>query len=87
MKIGRWIKLANTRVALIHLLCLVSTLSSFSQLRTIQGKVTDAGSGDPIPFVNVYLKGTQAGATTDFDGNYSFKTDLKGDSIVAANVS
>ena len=62
----------------------------FSGLRAqetiIRGKVTDAGSGDPLPFVNVYFKGTQNGATTDFDGNYLIRTTDIGDSLVAAYV-
>ncbi len=57
-----------------------------AQTTIIQGKVTDAGSGDPIPFVNVYFKGTQIGATTDFDGNFLIRTDAPGDSLVAGYV-
>lgn len=82
----RWNLLANRCALLVIFISLFSSLSTFAQIRTIQGKVTDAGSGDPIPFVNVYLKGSQAGATTDFDGNFYFKTELKGDSLVAAYV-
>ncbi|MFM7194053.1 MAG: DUF5686 family protein, partial [Bacteroidota bacterium] len=57
-----------------------------AQETIIRGKVTDGGSGDPLPFVNVYFKGTQTGATTDFDGNYLIRTTLPGDSLVAAYV-
>ncbi len=34
------------------------------------GKITDAKSGDPLPGVNVLLKGTYYGAASDFNGNY-----------------
>jgi TonB-linked SusC/RagA family outer membrane protein len=37
----------------------------------ITGSVTSADDGMPIPGVNVILKGTSKGVTTDFDGNYS----------------
>jgi hypothetical protein len=56
-----------------------------SQAQTIvKGKVTDANSGDPIPFVNIIFQGTTTGTTTDFDGNYSIKLSTKADSIVAS---
>ena len=42
---------------------------SFSQ-RTVSGSVTDE-SGVPLPGVNVVIKGTETGTSTDFDGNYS----------------
>lgn len=57
-----------------------------AQETIIQGKVTDANSGDPLPFVNVYFKGTQIGVTTDFDGNYLLKTKTPTDSLVATYV-
>lgn len=52
----------------------------------VQGKVTDAGSGDPIPFVNVVFKGTSIGATTDFDGNFQIKTSQPADSVTASYI-
>lgn len=36
----------------------------------IAGKVTDASTGEPLPFVNVMVEGTTQGAATDLDGNY-----------------
>src|SRR5690606_34874808 len=44
--------------------------SAYGQDRSITGTVTDA-SGVPMPGVNVIVKGTQRGVSTDFDGNYS----------------
>ncbi|HET8839230.1 MAG TPA: SusC/RagA family TonB-linked outer membrane protein [Flavobacteriaceae bacterium] len=38
---------------------------------TIQGTVTDAKTGMPLPGVNVVIEGTQNGSITDFDGHYS----------------
>jgi hypothetical protein len=52
----------------------------------VKGKVTDANSGDPIPFVNIFLKGSTVGTTTDFDGNYSIKTTIPVDSIEATSI-
>jgi hypothetical protein len=52
----------------------------------IQGKVTDANSGDPIPFSNVTIKGTTVGTNTDFDGKYKIKLLKPADSIVASYI-
>jgi len=38
--------------------------------KTISGKVTEAGLETGIPGVNILVKGTTNGTTTDFDGNY-----------------
>ena len=42
---------------------------TFAQ-KTISGNVSDE-SGVPLPGVNVVIKGTETGTSTDFDGNYS----------------
>src|SRR5690606_11386018 len=47
---------------------LMSTAGIMAQ--TITGKVSD-GAGLPLPGVNVIVKGTVNGTSTDFDGNYS----------------
>ncbi len=36
----------------------------------LTGKITDAKSGEPLPGVNILLKGTYYGAATDFNGKY-----------------
>ncbi|MFZ6009630.1 MAG: DUF5686 family protein [Bacteroidota bacterium] len=56
------------------------------QQTIVKGKVTDANSGDPIPFVNVIFDGTTTGMTTDFDGNYSLKISTPVDSISASYI-
>ncbi|MEQ8646862.1 MAG: SusC/RagA family TonB-linked outer membrane protein [Cyclobacteriaceae bacterium] len=56
----------------ILLLCFMfSTVLAFGAWaqRTVSGKVTDE-DGETIPGVNVVLKGTATGTTTDLDGNY-----------------
>lgn len=60
------------------LLCTLSAIS-FSQ-HTISGQITEK-SGEPLLGVNVYLKGTYDGATTDVDGRFSFTT-TETDSLV-----
>jgi len=50
----------------------------------ISGRVVEK-SGDPLLGVNVYLKGTYDGGTTDVDGNFSFTTYEKDSLILIAS--
>lgn len=45
--------------------------SAFQQTRTVKGKVTGADDNQPIPGVNILIKGTVSGTQTDSDGNFS----------------
>ncbi|GIM58460.1 SusC/RagA family TonB-linked outer membrane protein [Capnocytophaga canimorsus] len=42
------------------------------QTKKVSGTVTDE-SGQPLPGVSVFIKGTQRGITTDFDGDYQIQ--------------
>lgn len=61
-------------------------VTSFGQVaaqeRTITGKVTSAEDGSVLPGVNVVLKGTNRGATTDFKGDYSLVVPANGGTLV-----
>ncbi|WP_420318014.1 SusC/RagA family TonB-linked outer membrane protein [Ekhidna sp.] len=52
------------------------TVVAFSAIaqRTVSGKVTD-DTGEALPGVNVVIKGTTTGVTTDLDGNYRLSVD------------
>ena len=50
------------------------------------GKIIEVSTGNPLPFVNVYIHGTTVGARTDFNGEYSLEFDIKADSLVASYV-
>ncbi len=53
------------------LLLLVSATFVWAQgVGKLSGKVTDAGSGDPIPGANIAVEGTARGATTDIGGEF-----------------
>jgi hypothetical protein len=54
------------------------------QETVITGRVTEKGTNAGIPFVNIYFKGTFMGTVTDFDGNYSIKTNNPKDSILVS---
>ncbi len=62
----------NYHVLLMLILALVTQVT-FAQNDIISGTVTDAENGDPLPGVNVTIKGTNIGASTDFDGKYKIK--------------
>ena len=48
-----------------------STVSPVSKERTITGTVTSKVDGQPLPGVNIFLKGTQIGTSTDVNGKYT----------------
>jgi TonB-dependent starch-binding outer membrane protein SusC len=52
-----------------------------AQQTKISGKVTDVTSGEELPGVNVLIKGTQKGVTTDAKGNFSIEAN-NGDILV-----
>lgn len=58
------------RLIFIVLITLISTVG-FAQTGTIRGFVYEEGSGEPVIFTNVYLKGTSIGASTDVNGYFS----------------
>ncbi|MCF2493819.1 DUF5686 and carboxypeptidase-like regulatory domain-containing protein [Dyadobacter chenhuakuii] len=69
------------------LFALVCTTNSFSQTTyTIKGKITDATTGDAIPFANVGIKASLAGATTNFDGFYQITFTPPADSVIVTYV-
>lgn len=66
---------------LLIIICIPFSLFSQSKQTFIKGKITDAQTNEPIPFANIFFKGTTIGTTSDFDGNYSIKTDNPTDSL------
>ena len=50
--------------------------------RTITGKVSSTEDGSTIPGVNVILKGTTNGTTSDLDGNYRLTVPEEGGTLV-----
>ncbi len=58
------------------LLILILPLFLPAQEATLKGRVEDATSNEPLPFVNVVVSGTNIGTITDIDGNFTL-TGLK----------
>ena len=64
-----------TLFALALLLAVLGSAPALAQSRTVTGAVTDAATGEPLPFVNVVIEGTTRGAASDLDGQYSIEVD------------
>ncbi|WP_420583368.1 carboxypeptidase-like regulatory domain-containing protein [Reichenbachiella sp.] len=58
--------------------------SLLTEATTIKGRITDP-TGEGLPGVNVFIKDTYDGATTDMDGNYSFDTFETGEQTLVAS--
>ena len=71
-----------------HLFLLVVTLCTtfaFSQ-STIKGKIIGSDMNAPLPGANVSEKGTSNGTTTDFEGNFTLKTQSANGEIIVSYI-
>ncbi len=57
-----------------------------AQTTRISGKVTDANTGEPLPFTSVAFLDSRISTSTDFDGVYHFDTYYATDSLRATSV-
>ncbi|MEG2849679.1 MAG: DUF5686 family protein, partial [Bacteroidales bacterium] len=56
------------------ILIICNSVLAFAQTTKVKGVVTDASTGEALPFVNVYFLNTTIGVTTDFNGYYYLET-------------
>lgn len=79
-------KLRRNITALLLLVSLTG-IKGFSQTNYIvKGRITDASTGDPIPFANIGIRGQLGGTTTNFDGIYELKFKPPADSVTVTYV-
>ncbi|MDE6871661.1 MAG: SusC/RagA family TonB-linked outer membrane protein [Bacteroidales bacterium] len=71
------------KVFLTVLSVLVAVLASAQNI-TVTGDVTDASTGEPIPFAAIQLKGTTTGGSSDADGHYSISVPANGTLIFSS---
>lgn len=57
-----------------------------AQITKITGRIIDANTKEPLPFVNIALQYSSVGTVTDFEGNYAIETKTKSDSILVSFV-
>lgn len=55
---------------------------AYAQVANLTGKVTDKETGAPIPYVNIIIKNTYTGTTTDTAGNYTIKYPHSADTLI-----
>ncbi len=55
---------------LLFMVILLTTSSFILAQNRIEGKVTDAKSGEALPGVTIYIKGTTIGTVSDVNGKY-----------------
>ncbi len=73
----------HTAIILTTVSFLASSLLFTARAQTtVEGRVTDAETFEPVVFANVILKGTSSGARTDFDGRFRITSAAGSDSIV-----
>lgn len=64
----------------IKILLLILFTTAFTKAQ-VKGTVTDT-NGEPLPYVNVYIKDTYKGTATNFDGVFEFETKEKQITVV-----
>ncbi len=60
-----------TKVSLMIIVCMHTFSFVMAQGTAISGTITDGTTGDPLPGVNILVKGTVLGTITDLDGNFA----------------
>ena len=55
------------------LIITLSSLSAFAQNYTINGKVINAKTGEPLAFVNIIANNSNKGTSSDIDGKFTLK--------------
>lgn len=77
--------LYSKNAVLLIIFCSLTSIS-WSQETIVKGKITDANSGDPIPYVNVIFQGTSVGVTSNFDGIYELRTSSPSDTLLVSYI-
>ncbi|MFV0268608.1 MAG: carboxypeptidase-like regulatory domain-containing protein [Draconibacterium sp.] len=61
------------RIIQVFIYLLIFPLCSWAQKASLSGRVVDATSNEPLPFVNVVVAGTGIGTVTDAEGHFVLK--------------
>lgn len=67
--------LTSKRIYILLLLFLPFVAMAQSVVTGVQGRVRDAETNEPIPFVQIVFEGTTVGTETDMDGKFSLSND------------
>ncbi len=78
-------KIIKQRLIFLVTILLLSAGPLWAQ-RTVKGTVTDATDGTTFPGVNIIVKGTVIGTTTDFDGKYTLAVPAEATELIFSMV-
>lgn len=70
----------------MYVACLRVQDAGAQTLHTVTGLVTDAHTGEPVPFASVAVVGHRAGTLTDEKGRYALTTKNLGDSLAVSSL-
>lgn len=76
--------MSKRSLILSFLFTIIASSTLLAQIKVVTGKVTD-DKGSPIPGVNVQIKNTPRGTSTDFDGKYKLQVN-KGNVIIFSSL-
>jgi len=65
-------KIYTSKILTAMVFLFLATISALAQKQVVSGKVVDP-TGAPLPGVNILVKGTTVGATTDAEGRFSLE--------------
>jgi outer membrane receptor protein involved in Fe transport len=74
------------RILLVCFLACVVILQSYAQEKTVKGHVLSSDDDAGLPAVNVIVKGTTMGTTTDLDGNYTLSVPSGDVSLIYSSI-
>jgi len=83
---NRFLKQLYTFFYCIVIIACFAAHSQAQNTITITGTVTDAETGEPLPYVNIYVAGKYHGTSSGFDGTYKLEVRAKTDSIGASAI-
>ena len=66
------------KLSFLLLSLLLCAGAAFAQSITVRGTVSDAATGERVPFASVMVQGTMNGTSTDADGNYTINAPANG---------
>ncbi len=77
----------NDQIVLVKRVNMIKPLSAMLiQQDSVSGRVTDADTHEPLPGVNILVKGTTTGTATDKNGNYTLGVPSLQDTLVVSYI-
>lgn len=70
------------KYTMLILLFICACVTSTTMAQSVSGTVTDSQTRDPMPGVNVVVKGTTTGTSTDSEGNYELTVPSLQDTLI-----